>query len=140
MTRRFVPLALVLGLALAAASALAAEPHGANRAYMNAKIAPCEDFWQFANGAWIDTVQIPPSYSAVSTGREVFDRNQEILHSAIEAAAAGVATEKDATIRKVGILYATLMDSTLADREGITRFNRCSIRSRASRPVATCNG
>jgi putative endopeptidase len=124
---RTVPVHLLtltlIGAAIAAQTAatpsLAAQKHGVKLAYMNTKVAPCEDFWQYANGAWVDTVQIPPTYVALSTGREVFDRNQEILRTAVERAAAGVATEKDATVKKVGILYAALMDSARAERDGL---------------------
>ena len=119
MTRRTstTGLALVALLTLATAGAHA-DPKGVTRAFMNPSVSPCEDFFKYANGGWADTAQIPASYTGISTGREVFDRNQELLRSAIEAAAANVANEKDATVRKVGILYATLMDSARADREG----------------------
>ena len=121
MKRRLLPLLLTLLAAVAAFATVASAdgPRGVNRAYMNPQVAPCEDFYKYANGAWVDTVQIPPTYVALSSGREVYDRNQEILRTAIEKAAAEVATEKDPTVRKVGILYASLMDSARSERDGL---------------------
>jgi len=54
----------------------------------------------------------------VGTSREMVDRNQEVLHSVLEQAAAHAATEKDPDIRKVGQLYAVLMDTDRAERDG----------------------
>lgn len=55
VNRRTVPMVLSLLATFVAAGAVtcsfAAEPHGVNRGYMNTQVAPCEDFWQYANGA-----------------------------------------------------------------------------------------
>ena len=81
--------------------------------------APCKDFFRFANGAWMDTVRIPPSYTAVGQGRELFDRNQEVLYSVLEETRKGAAAEKDPTIKKLGEFYGSCMDSDRAEREGV---------------------
>ena len=119
MIRRTLLLALWLGALVPLADVAAAEPHGVNKAYMNSAVAPCDDFYKYANGTWADTAQIPPSYMALSAFRDVHDHNQEILRVAVEGAAASVATEQDATVRKVGILYAALMDSVRSNRDGV---------------------
>jgi putative endopeptidase len=109
---------LAAGAVIAAPPALAAEGRGVNRGLMDPKVSPCDDFYRYANGAWIDTVQIPPAYTAVGSGREMVDRNQEVLRQVLESAAKNAATEKDPTLKKLGDLYATLMDSARANREG----------------------
>src|SRR5262249_50888355 len=96
-----------------------AQSSGVNKANMDTTCAPCRDFYRYANGHWLDTAVMPPSYPVIGSGREISDRNQEVLHSVLEKAAAGVATQKDATLKKVGFFYATLMDSSRANREGI---------------------
>ena len=87
---------------------------------MDGKLAPCEDFFRYCNGALYDTVQIPAAYTGVGAAREMADRNQEVLHDGLTAAAANWQDEKDPTLRKLGVLYATLMDSARTDREGAT--------------------
>src|SRR6185436_4704702 len=77
-----------------------------------------QDFFRYCNGAWYDTVSIPLAYTGVGAGREMSDRNQEVLRQVLDAAGANWKTEKDPTIKKLGALYATLMDSARTDREG----------------------
>ena len=109
-------LALLLAPALAAAQL---PPPSPNRAYLDTTCAPCRDFFQYANGAWLATVQIPPSYTSVGAGREMNDRNQAALQSVLERTAARAARESDPTLRKLGGLYSVLMDSARAEREGL---------------------
>jgi putative endopeptidase len=108
----------LLVLAAAPFPAAAADRHGPARGYMDASVKPCEDFFRYCNGAWYDTVSIPAAYTGVGAGREMNDRNQETLRQVLEEAAAQRGTEKDPTLRKLGDLYATLMDSARTDREG----------------------
>ena len=110
--------ALVL-LALSLPALAAAQAPGPQTAYMDTTCAPCKDFFQYANGTWLATVQIPPSYPAIGMGREIFDRNQATLTRVLGRLAAEAGGQKDATLQKVGWLYAALMDSARADREGL---------------------
>ncbi len=116
-------LALALGAAalisLLTAPAARAQNSGVNRDLMDSGCAPCKDFYRHANGKWLDTAEIPESYTGIGTGREIADRNQEILYTALQRAGANASTEKDPTLRKVGQLYRALMDSARADREGL---------------------
>ena len=106
-------------LALGLPALAAAQVPGPQRAYMDTTCAPCKDFFQYANGTWLATVQIPPSYPAIGMGREIFDRNQVTLTRVLGRLAADAGQQKDATLQKVGWLYAALMDSARADREAL---------------------
>jgi len=108
--------ALVCALAPIAHAQLAS---GVNKTNMDTSCQPCKDFYRYANGKWLDSAVIPESYTVIGAAREIADRNQEILHEALEKAAANADTEKDPTIKKVGILYRALMDSTRADQDGL---------------------
>ena len=111
----------LVALALAAAPARAATPRsGVNLAHMDTTVSPCDDFYRYANGRWMDSTEIPAAYAAIGSGREMFDRNQEVLRAVLERAAAGAASESDATRRKLGLFYALLMDSARAEKEGGT--------------------
>jgi predicted metalloendopeptidase len=110
-------------VAMMMATSLAAAPappsrHGPTRATMDPKVVPCQDFFRYCNAAWYDTVSIPDAYTGVGAGREMTDRNQEVLRQVLQETGARVASEKDPTLRKLGALYVTLMDSARADREG----------------------
>ena len=91
---------------------------GFNRAYMDTTISPCKDFFQYANGAWYNSAQIPASYTTIGSARELLDRNSEVLHSVLEDARAKAPTESDPTLKKLGSFYASCMDSERAEREG----------------------
>lgn len=113
-------LACALTLLVFCLPALAvAQVHGPQPAYMDTTCAPCKDFFQYANGTWLATVRIPPSYPAMGMGREIFDRNQATLTRVLGRLASEADAQKDATLQKVGWLYAALMDSARADREGL---------------------
>ncbi|MEO5617039.1 MAG: M13 family metallopeptidase [Candidatus Eisenbacteria bacterium] len=117
---RLVPVLGVTALVLAlAAPVVRAQKSGVNRAHMDTNVEPCRDFYRYANGKWLDTAEIPESYTGIGSGREIADRNQEITRAALEKAAANAAKEKDPTLKKVGLFYSALMDSGRADREGL---------------------
>ena len=107
---------VVLALLIAAPAAA----QGIDRKLMDTSVAPCDDFFRYANGAWADTASIPAAYSSVGAGREMLDRNQEVLRRVLERASAGAKTEKNPSLAKVGNMYAVLMDSARAGREGLT--------------------
>ena len=107
---------LLITLLAVASSARAA---GVDLAMIDKRTPPCRDFYQYANGAWIDTVTIPPSYPGIGAGRELYDRNQAALKEVLDAAVATRATTSDPDVRKLGILYASLLDTARADREGL---------------------
>ncbi len=110
---------LLLLLLLVPATPTRADAPGPRRAYMDTTCAPCRDFFEYANGTWLKTVEMPPAYPAYGMGREIYDRNQLALTRVLEQAAADAGRQKDPTLRKVGWLYAVLMDSARADREGL---------------------
>src|SRR5690242_849577 len=82
--RRQLLLSMMIGCAWS--FAMAAEPHsGIDVAAIDRSIPPQQDFWQFANGKWLATSQIPADRSAWDTFSEVREKTQVQLRSAIEA-------------------------------------------------------
>jgi len=109
--------ALALLLLATLTSSLPAQ-RGVNRAYIDTTCAPCNDFFTFANGAWLKTATIPAAYTSTGASRELNDRNLDALRSVLDGAAAAAGTERDPTKRKLGLFYASCMDSTRADKAG----------------------
>jgi putative endopeptidase len=75
-------------------------------------VAPGDDFFTNADGAWYAKATIPPDQSSVGTGRSVFDRTQIQLRTLIEDAARD---PKTATAAQLGGLYAAWMDEAALD-------------------------
>src|SRR6185295_5840136 len=120
MMLRTLPAAALLALAVVLPRTAGAEAHGVDPSFRDTTCSPCKDFWRYANGAWLDKTEIPASYTGIGTGREMFDRNQEVLHRVLDKTAEMALTEKDPTLKKLGTLYAVLMDSVRADKEGVS--------------------
>jgi putative endopeptidase len=108
-----------LAAALVAAPVHAQHRSGVNRALMDTTVAPCSNFYLYANGRWQTETVIPEGYASIGAGREMFDRNQVTLARVLQDAAEGAATAKDPDVRKLGHLYAVLADSVRAERDGM---------------------
>ncbi|HET7228970.1 MAG TPA: M13 family metallopeptidase [Longimicrobium sp.] len=81
----------------------------------------CSNFFQFATGAWLKNDSIPAAYSSSGVGRDMQDRNELVVRSVLEEAARRRSTlPAGSTERKLGTYYASCMDSTAAERQGLS--------------------
>ena len=106
-------------LVIASSSTLGAQStHAVDRANMDTTCAPCTDFYRYATGKWEDTATIPASYPGIGTGREVYDRSLDALHSILEDAAKDKSGPAGSNTQKLGAFYGACMDSSKAERLG----------------------
>jgi predicted metalloendopeptidase len=91
---------------------------GVNRAYLDTSCAPCRDFFTFANGGWLKTATIPAAYTSAGAARDLIDRNLDALRRVLDGAAAAADTTRDPTTRKLGLFYASCMDSARVEKAG----------------------
>jgi putative endopeptidase len=112
----------VLGIALAASQAAAqSQLKVVDPTYMDTTAKACTDFFQYTVGAWLARDTIPPDYSYSGVGRDMQDRNEAVVHSVLDDAVAHrQATADTSTEHKLGTFYATCMDSSSAERAGLT--------------------
>ncbi|MBK5188294.1 MAG: M13 family metallopeptidase, partial [Gemmatimonadaceae bacterium] len=78
--------------------------------------APCTDFYRYVNGKWSDTATIPASYPGIGSGREVYDRSLDALHSILDDAARDKSAPVGSNTQKLGAFYGSCMDSTHAEK------------------------
>ena len=74
----------------------------------------CTDFYQFACGGWIARNPVPADRSGFGRFDELQERNNDTLHTILEAAAAG----REPEFKKIGDYYASCLDETAIDAKG----------------------
>jgi endothelin-converting enzyme/putative endopeptidase len=114
-------------LLLAVSACLGARPAptppgagGIDAAALDRAVAPCDDFYRFACGGWIDRTEIPPDRSRWSRSfDEIQERNLAQLRALAEAAAAAKLGPEDRYADKVGAYYASCMDEAALEARGL---------------------
>ena len=104
----------------AATAALAADKPqygswGFDMAGMDMKTQPGDDFFRYANGAWLDKAVIPADKPAVTLRLEMTDRTEARLHEIMEAASKKPPADLEG---KVGAFYAAFMDEAKVNALG----------------------
>lgn len=77
-----------------------------------------EDFYRHVNGGWLDANPVPPQYGSWGAFHEVNERNQELLRTLLEAAAAEPGTEGSPE-RMAGDYFASGMDEAAVAAAGV---------------------
>ena len=117
--RSILPAAFLLLASLPAraeSSAPAAKPqygeHGFDGAGADLKTRPGDDFFRYANGAWIDQTTIPADKAIYSLRLAMTDLTERRLHELLEQAMATAGREPATTVGKVGAFYKSFMDES----------------------------
>jgi len=126
-TPRALTLALLAASALAATALRAQAPATrlaplkvVDPAMIDTTAKACTNFFQYATGGWLKRDTIPAAYSSSGVGRDMQDRNELVVRAVLDDAAARRASlPAGSTQRKLGTFYATCMDSTAAERQGL---------------------
>ena len=89
---------------------------GIDLAILDRAVSPCDDFYRFACGKWLDQTPIPPDRPLWARSfSEVLERNVVVLKGIVEKDARGEADPADPYAQKVGDFYATCMDEAKAE-------------------------
>jgi putative endopeptidase len=94
--------------------------HGIDPANLDTTCAPCQDFYQYATGGWLKSHPIPAAFPRWGSFDELQEHNRSILREVLDEAVRDTATAKSPSSRKVGVFYASCMDSARADSDGLT--------------------
>jgi len=85
--------------------------------YLDSAVKPGDNFFEFVNGKWLDTVKIPADKFGVGGFNQLIDDNQEKLKAIVDDALKN--DNKPGSIeQKVGDFFASGMDTLARDKRG----------------------
>jgi putative endopeptidase len=90
------------------------------RKNMDLSARPGDDFFQYANGAWIDKLEIPGDKTSYASFDIVRENTDEAIHHLLEATAKITTSPKGSIEQKVSDFYATGMDIKQVEAQGTT--------------------
>jgi putative endopeptidase len=103
-------LSLALALLATACAEYTTNERGLDRRNMNESVGACNDFYEYANGEWLQRNPIPDEYGMWSISNEMRERNDLLLREILEEAAAAGA-ENGTNRQKVADFWTTGMDT-----------------------------
>ena len=109
----------LLVLALAAPALAQSSQRGVWSADMNRSVAPCDDFFEFANGAWRAANPIPAAMPRWSRRWAAGESTKEQLQVILENAAGKTSQPKGSVDQLIGDFYGACMNETEANRQGV---------------------
>jgi predicted metalloendopeptidase len=120
MTRvltRTVCLTITVTLTALAAAPTEESAAGLDFSAIDRSVAPGDDFFRYANGAWLATTAIPPDRSAWGNGEIAVERTRKRIAELIQSATNTASAQSDAY--KVGAYYAAYMDAARIEAAGL---------------------
>ncbi|HNG20102.1 MAG TPA: M13 family metallopeptidase [Candidatus Obscuribacter sp.] len=94
-------------------------PHGIKHNFLDQNAKPGEDFFRFANGAFIDSAQLPPGHARWCMFDEVNEQAQTAI-KAIMTEAAELGEQGSIEQRQIGDFYLSGMNLEQIEAEGLT--------------------
>ncbi|MBA3350864.1 MAG: M13 family metallopeptidase, partial [Blastocatellia bacterium] len=96
-----------------------AQGKGFDTKRMETSADACNDFFQYANGTWLKTTEIPASESRWGSFNILSDNNNTMLRAVLETAGKSKSPEgSDAQL--IGDFYSSCMDEASIERSGLT--------------------
>src|SRR3989440_799606 len=86
---------------------------------MDTNTSACADFYQYANGGWLAANPISAAYPAWGVANVLNEKNRDVVHEILEAAAKKTAAKKGSNEQKVGDYYASCMDEAKIEADGL---------------------
>ena len=112
-------------------------------ANLDRSASACTDFYQYANGGWVQRNPIPAAFSRWGSFDQLQENNQANMLTILRNAGASGDKQANADLRKLATYYSSCMDSAGAERAGfrpvaptLGRISAIRDRSQLTREIA----
>jgi predicted metalloendopeptidase len=92
---------------------------GIDLQYADSSVRPQDDVYQYLNGKWLRTFQLPPDKGAVGSFTSIEDTTEEQLRSIVESLDQAGLSDGDADSKKLADLYASFMNEGQLEALGL---------------------
>jgi len=92
-------------------------------ANMDTTVRPGDNFFLYANGAWLKTNPIPGDQTRWGSFNELQENNLKALHELLDEAANNKDAKEGSKEQKIGDFYRSGMDTAAIEKAGITPLN-----------------
>lgn len=118
--RRPPPVVVLMALAATGAwgQSATALRSGIDSRYFDSSVRPQDDFYQYVNGKWLATTDIPPDRPAYGAAIELYDDAQRALGDLIKQASEHADEAPGSDAAKIAALYKSFMDESRVERLG----------------------
>ena len=91
-----------------------------DREDMDLSVRPGDDFFRYANGAWIDRVEIPDDKTSYGMMDIVRENTDQMVRQLLESTAKNTSAEDGSAARKISDFFAAGMDEKKIEADGLT--------------------
>ncbi len=108
----------ILAITLALAMTAFGQNAGFDVSRMDKSAQACTDFFQFANGTWVQETKIPASESRWGSFNILAENNREILRGVLEKASSNTSAPKGSDEQLIGDFYGSCIAEDAIERAG----------------------
>ncbi len=90
---------------------------------MDKSVEPCTDFFQFANGTWLNNTEIPGDQSSWGSFNILAENNRTILRGIVDEALAKTDAPKGSDTQLIGDFYFSCMNEAEIESAGVKPLN-----------------
>ena len=117
--RKSLVLSLMMATAVHAANNATLQQESLHLDWLDTRISPQEDFYQYANGAWKVNNPIPNEYSSWGSFSVLQEKNQKAIHAMLQELAQNPKLKTGSVEQKIADFYYSGMNVASIDKLGI---------------------